>query len=119
MDDTLHCPICGNKLRNVKKNGPLHAIGKEGNYVERTCTGMNHVLQIFTETKTKKVDLLKLSLNPKYSRHLEIDYYNQKCRISCAKDGQYEYIPIDRMIEPDFPNLEKLKEKVAVYITFS
>jgi len=119
MDDSLHCPICQNKFRNIKKNGPLHAIGKSGNYIERTCTGMNHSLQLFTNTRTKKVDFLKLSLNPKYSRFLEIDYHNQRCRISCFKDGKPEYIDIPRLIEPDFPSLEKLRETISTFICFS
>ena len=119
MDDTTQCPICQNKFRNIKKNGPLHAIGKNGNYIERTCTGMNHSLQLFTNTRTKKVDFLKLSLNPKYSRFLEIDYHNQKCRIACYKDGKPEYLEIDKMLNPDFPDLIKLREIVALYILFS
>ena len=119
MDDTTQCPICQNKFRNIKKNGPLHAIGKNGNYMERTCTGMNHSLQLFTNIRTKKVDFLKLSLNPKYSRFLEIDYHNQKCRISCYKEGKPEQILIERLIEPDFPDLCKLQEIVALFILFS
>lgn len=121
MDDTLVCPICGNKLRNVnQKNKNLLPVGKTANYVERTCSlGMNHSLQLFTDGYTQQVDLLKLSLNPKYSRYLEIDFINQKCRISCLKAGKTEYINIPKMIHPDFPKLAKLKEKVSMYVTFS
>ena len=41
----------------MKKNGPLHSIGKTGNYIERTCSkGMNHRgLQFFVEEPSKKV----------------------------------------------------------------
>ena len=119
MDDTTLCPICQNKFRNINKSGLLHAISKNANYTERTCTGMNHSLQLFTNVDNKKVLFLKLSLNPRYSRFLEIDYHNQKCRILCFKDGKPEYIEIEKMIEPDFPDLEKLKEKISMYITFS
>lgn len=121
MDDTSECPICGNKLRTVwLVNRHLHSVGKTANYAERTCsTGMNHSLQLFTDTVTKKVDLLKLSLNSKYSRYLEIDFVNQRCRISCFKEGKPESIEIEKMIEPDFPLLVKLKEKVSMYIVFS
>lgn len=80
---------------------------------------MNHVIQVFYNTRSKQIDFLKLSLNPKYSRFLEIDYYNQKCRISCVRDGNIEYIDIESLIEPDFPDLVKLKEKVSVYVVFS
>lgn len=121
MDDTLSCPICGKKLRNLKKNGPLHAVGKSGNYIERVCSkGPNHRgLQFFVDEATQKVDLLKLPLNAKYSRYLEIDFHNQRCRISCMKDNKPEYIDIPKMLFPDFPDLVKLKEVVSMYIVFS
>lgn len=63
--------------------------------------------------------MIKLSLNPKYSRFLEMDFVNQKCRITCSKDGENEYIDIPKMIYPDFPDLTKLKEKVSLYVVFS
>ena len=120
MDDTLVCPICGLKLHNInRKNKHLLPAGKTANYVQRTCHGLNHFLQIFVDGYTDRVDFLKLSLNPKYSRYLEIDFINQTCRISCMKGGQAEYIDIPKMIVPDFPKLIKLKERVAVYVTFS
>jgi hypothetical protein len=121
MDDTLTCPVCGNKLRNMKKIGPLHSIGKSGNYIERICSkGMNHRgLQFFVNEDTKKVDLLKLPLNAQYSRFLEIDFHNQRCRISNMKENKAEYIDIEKMIEPDFPDLVKLKERISMYVVFS
>lgn len=121
MDDTLTCPVCGNKLRTINLyNKYLHPVGKSADYTERTCSaGMNHSLQFFSNKDSKEIEFLKLSLNPKYSRYLEIDFVNQKCRIHCMKDGKAEYIEIDKIIVPDFPLLEKLKEKVNVYILFS
>lgn len=121
MDDTLTCPICANKLRNIKLHDKLlHPINKTANYAERTCSGgMNHSLQLFTDEATGQVDFLKLSLNPKYSRYLEIDFYNQKCRINCLKDNKPDYIDIPKMIEPDFPHLTKLKERISLYVVFS
>ena len=121
MDDVLNCPICGNKLRNVKcPDKFLHPAGKSSNYIERTCSqGRNHSLQLFCDEKTKQVDLLKLSLSADYSRYLEINFATQKCRIHCMKAGVTEYIDIDKMIEPDFPELKKLKERVGLYVTFS
>jgi hypothetical protein len=121
MDDTLQCPICGNKLKTSHHtNKLLHPIGKTADYAERVCSdGRNHTLTIWTDKNTKAVDFLKLSLNPKYSRFLEIDYVNQKCRITCAKEGEYEYIEIPKLIELDFPELVKVKEIVGMYIVFS
>lgn len=121
MDDILNCPVCGNKFKtNHHTNKLLHPINKTANYAERQCgDGHNHTLTLWTDKSNRKVDLIKLSLGPSYSRFLEIDFVNQKCRIICAQDGEYEYIDIPKMIEPDFPTLTKLKEKVALYVVFS
>ena len=98
----------------------LHAINKTSDYAERICSdGHNHIVALWYDKTGKQVDWLRLSLNSNYSRFLEIDFVNQKCRITCAKDGEYEHIDIPRMIEPDFPDLVKLKEKVSLYILFS
>jgi len=121
MDDTPTCPICGNKMRTVNlDNKLLHIIKKQANYVERTCVnGMNHSLRLFADKATGQVDFINLSLNPKYSKYLEIDFINSKCRINCMKEGKPEYIEIPKMIIPDFPLLEKLKERVNLYVVFS
>ena len=114
------CPICGNKMRNRKHVVSLHYInGRDGEYTERLCNGVNHTIQIFVSEKENTVDFVRISLDPKYSKLIEIDYYNQKCSISCMKNGVADVIKIDKMIEPDFPDLEKLKEKVSLYVTFS
>lgn len=98
----------------------LHVVNKTANYAERRCSdGHNHIVSFWTDKYTKQVDLLKISLKPNYTRFIEIDYVNQKCRITCQKDGEYEYIEIPKMIEPDFPDLVKLKERVGLYVVFS
>lgn len=123
MDDTLACPICKNKLRTVKltnrylPNSPYMA--KPGNYFERTCTGVNHSLQLFTNEETQQIDMLKFSLNPKYTLFLEINYVSQKSRISCLKKGEISYIAIPKMLTPDFPDLVNIKDKISMYVTFS
>lgn len=120
MDDTLNCPICGLKMRTINLDGKfLHHTQKLANYAERTCVGMNHTLRMFTDKESDKVDFLSLSLNPKYSRFLEINFVDQRCRINCMKEGESTYIDIPKMIEPDFPKLIKLKEKVSLYVVFS
>lgn len=121
MDDVLNCPVCGNKLRNIwLEDKHLYGVTKTANYVERTCAqARNHSIQFFTDEATGKVDLVKISLNSKYSKYLEIDYVNKKCKISCMKAGKIEHINIDKMLELDFPNLTKLKEKVNLYVFFS
>ncbi len=81
--------------------------------------GMNHIFQLHINEQSRQVEFLKFSLCPQYSRLLEIDYKNQKCRILCYKEGKGEYIEIEKMIEPDFPDLIKLKEKIELYVIFS
>jgi len=107
-------------MRTMKsENMYLPSAEKTSTFFERTCAGPNHSVQFFTDAETKLVDVLKFSLDPKYSRYLEIDYINKRCRIFCMKNGEAKYIHIPKMIEPDFPDLEKLKERISMYVVFS
>lgn len=122
MQDVLVCPICSSKLKSVakKKRKTLHWINKTGTYTEKTCvSGHNHSLLLFCDKATGKIDLIKFSLEADYSKFIEIDFINQKCRIHCLKAGQPNYIDVPGIIEPDFPLLEKLKQKVSLFVTFS
>lgn len=75
---------------------------------------------MFINDQTRKVDRIKVSLNPEYSIFFEVNYYYQKCIVSCFKNGKMEHnIEIPRIIEPDFPDLVKLKEKISIYVVFS
>lgn len=114
------CPICGNKLRNRnRKDTYMHSLDKTSNFVQRTCHGTGHFLQLISDGYTKKVDMLIMYLPPTYTRYLEIDFLHKKCRISCMKNGVAEHIDIPKMVYPDFPDLKKLKERIAMYVTFS
>jgi hypothetical protein len=121
MQEIFSCPICNVKLQGVsKKKRKLHWVNKTSTYFEKKCVkNHNHSFQCFTDKITGKVDLMKFSLEPDYSKFIEIDYFNQRCRINCLKAGQSYYIDIPGIIEPDFPNLEKLKQKVSLYVILS
>lgn len=122
MQDVLTCPICSLKLESVSKKRlrTLHWINKTSTYTEKKCVaGRNHSLLLFADKLTGKIDLIKFSIESDYSKFIEIDFVNQKCRIHCLKAGQPHYIEISSIIEPDFPNLEKLKQKVSLFVTFS
>lgn len=121
MDDTLTCPVCGNRLRNIRlPNRYFQMLDKKANFIERTCTlGHNHALQFFTDEGTGEVDLLKISLTSQGTRFVEINYVLGISRISCLKNGETYYLEIEKVLEPDFPNLTKLKEKVGIFVVFS
>ncbi len=122
MDDVLYCPICGNKLRTSHHNAKLlHVIGKTADYAERTCSaGYNHIVVLWCDKATGKIDFLKFTLNHTYSRFLEIDYISNKSRVTCRTgENKHEYIDIPKIIVPDFPDLKELKEKINLYIVFS
>lgn len=80
---------------------------------------MNHLLQFYYDKNTKQVDFLNLSLNPFYSRWVEVDFYNKKSRIIIYNNNERQYIELPRIIEPDFNNLTPLKEKISLFIAFS
>ena len=121
MNDLNHCPICFNKLRSYKvEKRYLGYLKKRALYVEKLCAGVNHSLQIFVDSDSKKIDLLKMSLTPKYSRYIEVDFYNQRCRLLLlSKNNKTEYIEIPKILELDFPELIKTKEKIDTYVMFS
>jgi len=120
MQDTKYCPICGDLMRSNKlKNRLITFVDKTSDYIERTCAGLNHCLQIFVDEKTKQVDLLKMSLTSKYDIFIFLDYYNTKSQIVCYKNNkQMSKIDVSKIIDPDFPDLKNLKSKVSLFITF-
>jgi transcription elongation factor Elf1 len=120
MEDTLTCPVCGQKLSNQSQQYYLAMLNKKADMVQRTCTkGIGHSFQILTDKATNKVDWIKLSLNPWYTRWVEINCVTGRSRIAYLKNGKAEYLDIERRLEPDFPSLERLREKVNIYVVFS
>lgn len=121
MNDILYCPICNSKLQNKKMNNHfLHSSSKLGNFVERKCIkGMNHFIIFFTDVDSKKIVFLKTSLDHTHSKLLEVNFHKSTSQIYCFKMGESKRIDIPKVLELDFPSMEKIKEKVNLLITFS
>src|SRR5258706_14214776 len=121
MDDILKCPICNTKLKTSHhKHKLLHPTNTTADYAERMChEGYSHVLSAWTNKETQKVDLLRFSIDPKYSRIIDNDYVNQRCRLALLNDQTFKYIEIPKLLVPDFPDLCKFKEAISVYVLFS
>ena len=122
MEDTLHCPICGNKLRTkYLSNKLLPSTDKKAKYIERSCTrGYNHSILFWVDDTTEQIDLIKLFFGTGIT--LTLNYIAQNTELlSIIKNNPYK---IDRMkfakiIEPDFPDLNDLKNNLMMYILFS
>jgi len=121
MDDTLLCPICGSKMRNLIMNDKFcYQIGKVLSYIERSCHNkVNHYVQMIVDKSSKKVFCVKLPLNPQYSKTIEINFYKSECILNLLKDKISYTLNIPKIIVPDFPNLIKLKQQVNLYSLFS
>lgn len=119
--DTTCCPICLDKMSNLNlRDTYLHAVDNTSDYIRRTCAkNLSHVLQIFTDKKSKDIHLLKVSLNNKCDRIILIDYLNSKSTIVCNKMGKSKNIDIPKVLNIDFPNMLVIKQIVDKYILLS
>lgn len=106
MQDVLYCPICANTLRNRNFNKSIY----------RSCNkGIAHFLSI--KIFNKEVERISLilddytSLTVDFKENISTYYYDPLKPMS--------RINIPKVIEPDFPKLEKLKEKLSVYVLFT
>jgi len=119
MQDILFCPICSHKLQNIKTYRDFRGQQPYNYrlYTERKCNGLNHTLMFFVNN-TQQIDFIKISLNPYYSRFLEINYLKGQCRIAYMKESVPTYIEVPQILDLDFPHLTKLKEKIELYGKF-
>lgn len=127
-----NCPICGSKLKNTInfENGIIIISSyHKGHFISRICNQPGHYLRLVN--KKKKNDdanssiidnflcLLKVSLSSDYSHAIEIDYLKNQSVISLYKNHLPEKIIVPYVLEIDFPDLEKLKAKVNLFIAFN
>lgn len=118
MDDTLICPICGNALKSTKSaTFRMHTLNKTAKYIYRNCAeAINHTASFYIDQNTNKIDFLKISIEPNYSKIIEIDFHNQKSTLRLHGNNASETIHLQRTFEPDFPALENLKKQVNLFI---
>jgi len=119
MQDTLYCPICGDKMRSKKEQAYVQLLNKDSNFIERTCTGLNHCIQLVIDLSSKEIDFMKISLSRDFSRFVLIDIVNNKSNIICLKKNEKQSFEVPRAMIPDFPDLKELKRIIGLYITFS
>ena len=119
MQDILTCPICGDKLRSIKRKNKIFDLNQNAYYVERLCIQhINHFIQFFVDEESNKVDLINISLSSNRSRFVRINFYKNISKVQSNFPLLNEVV-IPKIIEPDFPDLIMLKDKIKLYVTFS
>jgi hypothetical protein len=120
MQDTLYCPICGDRLKNcIYKNTFLSYIDKKSTFINRVCPGTNHLLTLTIDKKSKNVDYLSLSLKPDFSVRININFLEENCTALFIKNNAIvNSIYIPKKIDLDFPDLKAFKDKIFNYIAF-
>lgn len=117
MQDTLLCPICNNKLENSYQNRYTNI--SKTDLIRRRCAGPGHYLHFYTSKENRKITIISFSLDFEYSKYIEINFIKEKTKIDCRKNNTPYTIILNKILEIDFPILDKLKEKVNTYILIS
>ena len=126
-DMYYECPICGGELDNSSEfsvdqtvvfncdNEKEIILAKARREPIPEYHAFSYNRRMLTGVTTRW--MLRFSLSPKKSirmiRRFDVDY-----TVITDRYGT-ELMTIDQPLEPDFPNLEKLKHKVRTYMTFS
>jgi hypothetical protein len=120
MDDCVLCPICNDKLITFNYS-QVSRFGKTTDYIERVCRKKHdHIICLWTDKKTGQIDILRLFVDPKFSRYLETNFLEQTSYFIAYNDANEEQkvIELGEMIVPDFPLMTQLKKKLANYMAF-
>lgn len=111
MDDILNCPVCKTKFKN--KNQTISKIP----LIVRTCSEPDHVVQTFCYEN--KIHLMRITYGPNYSYIISLNFLESLTDIKLYKDSSLKFnISVSKIIEPDFPNLERFKEKIDFYVAY-
>jgi hypothetical protein len=113
-----NCPICNDKF-NFLYNGEYSPFSnKKCNFVVRYCGGINHIIQIYSNEDSCEIENMLISLEDDYSCFIDINFVNNCSKISYinSKEKESNKIFVPKLLTPDFPDLEKLREKVKKYI---
>jgi hypothetical protein len=120
MRDLLHCPICFHQLKSTRAQlRRLSQTNKTAHYIHRICQGKPHQLSFFTDKSTGKIDWIQFNPNQDYSTFVEINFVNLTAIVKLYKDSkEYLRIELTEITTPDFPDLEELKKRIELFITF-
>lgn len=120
MNDSVFCPFCGDKFKNSYTNNNLpKAIQGNTTYIERVCASINHVVIFYTEKNTLQVDYIIFSIYPNYSVYIEVNFLHKATDIFIYNREFKKEITLPKILEPDFPQLTKIKDIINMYLTFS
>ena len=119
MQDTCVCPICGDKLRSIKRKHQIINLNPAICYTEKLCVKhISHFIQFFVDIEFGSVDMINISISTNRQKIARINFYMNESRIIMPSKLGNEII-IAKSIEPDFPDLINLKEKFKLYTVFS
>lgn len=104
MKDNNNCLVC---------NSGLQKIHLTKNIIEKLCTNSySHSFYLISNKSNKDILYFKFSLNPYFTRFLEVDYRIGQSVI-CDRDKR---ILVSRILEPDFPCLDILNNQLDLFL---
>ena len=104
MENVENCPICQEKLKE----------SQFFNFIEKSCyNGYGHWLTLLIDSNSLKVINARFCLDVNGSKIISISFKDKKTTIQFLQNSvKYNYIELDYSLEPDFPELTKLKNKI-------
>lgn len=117
QDPGIFCPICNSVLETQASIGAKNQV-----LLNRRCkSAINHTFLISLVKLTKEVLSVRVSLSPDFTIFCSINFDTKIIAIDRYHDNSYDkktFLIKDKVIEPDFPDLKNLRNKVQTYINF-